>query len=499
MYIPSLQELGNELQRSVVDGVHRSTHRTSRMRTSLVLLLTDAVTLATVLLMVILVRSAVATGTIGVEDYLMIAGVLILGNALTSAWRGMYPGYGMCAIAELRSTFYSVTGVFAAVIAVSFFSRDWPPYARSILLASYLVSVPALAVSRMVVRRFLSRFSWYGIPVLIVGVHSMATRIVDTLRNHRQIGLRPLAIIEPDSSDAEFGYHEGVPVIGGLEHVAPLSERYHVTHGVVAMPHTSADRISVILEDHCRHLDHVTIVGEHVHPSVIWISNSSSDVLLSSEIEQRLRHPSLVLKKRLFDLVIGVPLFIMAMPVMAMVTLAVWITMGRPLLYRQERVGEHGKIFRVVKFRTMVTNAEEHLHGILERNHEAREEWELYHKLKNDPRVTALGRFLRKYSLDELPQLWNVLRGDMSLIGFRPFTPGEFRNMSSLHRRVPIGLYESTKPGLSGLWQVTVRADAAFEDRTHIDLYYMRNWSLFLDLYILIRTVGVVVTGKGAY
>jgi lipopolysaccharide/colanic/teichoic acid biosynthesis glycosyltransferase len=201
----------------------------------------------------------------------------------------------------------------------------------------------------------------------------------------------------------------------------------------------------------------------------------------------------------LFDLVIGIPLFVFALPVMLLVSLAIWITMGRPLLYRQQRVGEHGRIFNVVKFRTMVTNAEERLQKILDRSEEAREEWQMYHKLKNDPRVTVLGRFLRKYSLDELPQLWNVLRGDMSLIGFRPFTPDELGSLPDIHLRVPIGLYDSTKPGLSGLWQVTVRSDAAFEDRTHIDLYYMRNWSLFLDLYILLRTVGVVLTGRGGY
>jgi lipopolysaccharide/colanic/teichoic acid biosynthesis glycosyltransferase len=222
-------------------------------------------------------------------------------------------------------------------------------------------------------------------------------------------------------------------------------------------------------------------------------------VLLSSEIEQRLRHPSLRLKKRLFDLALGIPLFLLALPVMVVVSLAVMLTSGRPLLYRQQRVGERGRVFKVMKFRTMEKNADERLQSILDRSPEAREEWDRYHKLKNDPRVTALGKFLRKYSLDELPQMWNVLRGEMSLIGFRPFTPGELDSLPNLHRRVPIGLYDSTKPGLSGLWQVTVRADAAFEDRTHIDLYYMRNWSLFLDLYLLIRTAGVVLTGKGAY
>ena len=499
MSVPTLQELGESLSRGTP---HRATYasiRASRRKASVALLISDAITLAAILGAVITLRSISSVYEIPINAYMVVAASIIVGNAIASSWRGIYPGYGICAIAELRSTFYTVTGVFAAVIAVSFFTHGMLPYARSILLLTWVLSVPTLALSRMLTRRVLSTRSWYGIPVAIIGVHSMATRIVDTLRNHLRIGLRPLVIVEPDEDTAEYGYYKGVPVIGGLEHVSALARRYGLTHGIVAMPHTSTDRLTDILEDHCSQLAHLTFVGEHVHPTVVWISNSNSDVLLSAEVEQRLRQPALRFKKRLFDLFFTIPMLILTAPIMAVIAVAIKFSSSGPVLYRQKRVGERGHLFNVLKFRTMVTNADMALSELLEGDPEARDEWERYHKLKQDPRITAVGRLLRKYSMDELPQLWNVLRGDMTLVGSRPFLPDEMASFSFDGRRAYLSMYHSTKPGLTGLWQVTVRSDAEFDVRTHVDLYYMRNWSLFLDIYILLRTVGVVMTGRGAY
>jgi len=142
----------------------------------------------------------------------------------------------------------------------------------------------------------------------------------------------------------------------------------------------------------------------------------------------------------------------------------------------------------------MYTNAEERLRHLLEQNPYMREEYELFHKLKNDPRVTRAGRFLRKLSLDELPQLWNVLRGEMSLVGPRAYLPRELPAMEGAERIILRVL-----PGVTGLWQVSGRSEISFSDRLEIDVYYVRNWSMWLDLYILARTVWVVLFGRGAY
>lgn len=499
MMPPTLHDLSTVLTGSVTDRVSHDSIRKSRMRATTILMLTDALAMSAAIFGVIGVRALSSPDTIPLASYIPVIIAVMVMNAIVSAWRGIYPGYGMCAIAELRTTFYSLTSVFAAVIMVSFFTRGVLPYSRSILFMAWLLGLPVLAGSRMLVRRWLSHKPWYGIPVLIVGENSLAKRIVDSLRNNLHIGLRPMVIIEPNESSAEYGYYQGVPVIGGERAIGPLSRRYGLTHGIVALPNVTSEQLSRLIEGPCRNFSHITFVGDHVHPSVVWISNVANDPVVSAELEQRLRQPALAWKKRLFDLVFTIPLLVMTAPFMALIGIMIKLSSTGPIMYRQKRVGYRGELFNLLKFRTMVSNAEGSLEDILQNRPEYREEWDRYHKLKNDPRVTRIGQWLRKYSLDELPQIWNIIRGEMSLVGSRPVLPSEVADVSENARDLYMSMYLSTKPGLSGLWQVTVRNEAEFESRIHIDLYYMRNWSLFLDFYIILRTIGVVLSGRGAY
>jgi len=496
---PTLQELSEALVRSAPHTGVQATIRSSKLRASIALVCADALMLTLVMVAAISVRAMTGTGSIPLDAWAPIVGAVILANAFGSLWRGIYPGYGMCAISELRSTFYTLTGVFAAVIAISFFTRGVLPYARSILLFAYVFSVPMLAVSRMAVRRLLSRKPWYGIPVIIVGEHGLAAKIVDSLRVNTHIGLRPMVIIEPDEEHADYGYHHSVPVIGGVDTIHPLARRFGVSHGIIALPHATSEQLAELLERSCQSLTHFTFVGEHVNPSVMWISNVQSDLLMSAEIEHRLRQPALRLKKRLFDLVVAVPLFLICLPFMLAIAVAIRLTSKGSILYRQKRVGYKGRHFDLIKFRTMVNNADGVLADMLERNPKMKEEYQRFHKLKVDPRITRIGQWLRKFSMDELPQLWNVLRGDMTLVGSRPVLPSEMQELGADARRMYMNMHQGTKPGLTGLWQVTVRATAEFDQRVHIDQYYIRNWSLFLDIHILLRTVGVVMTGRGGY
>ena len=167
---------------------------------------------------------------------------------------------------------------------------------------------------------------------------------------------------------------------------------------------------------------------------------------------------------------------------------------GGPILFRHRRIGRGGTTFECLKFRTMVANAEQILQDLLEKDPEAKAEWLRDHKLRNDPRITRLGRFLRKTSLDELPQLWNVLRGEMSLVGPRPIVKEE---MLRYGRHLPT--YLAAKPGVTGLWQVTGRNDTDYRRRVVMDTYYVRKQTLAMDLRILLKTVKVVLWGHGAY
>jgi exopolysaccharide production protein ExoY len=199
------------------------------------------------------------------------------------------------------------------------------------------------------------------------------------------------------------------------------------------------------------------------------------------------------LVKRVLDLLGAVVLTVVFSPLM----LAIFLLMrrsGGSVIYRHRRVGRDGKFFDCLKFRTMVPNADQVLRDLLERDPALKAEWVRDHKLRNDPRITRLGRFLRRTSLDELPQIWNVVRGEMSLVGPRPVIREEL-----LRYGRNVGAYLAAKPGITGLWQVTGRNNTDYRRRVVLDTYYVRNQNLLLDLFILLKTTGVVLRGNGAY
>jgi exopolysaccharide production protein ExoY len=197
--------------------------------------------------------------------------------------------------------------------------------------------------------------------------------------------------------------------------------------------------------------------------------------------------------KRFVDVVGAILLGIVFSPLIVVITFFMRRG-GGSVIYRHRRVGRDGKMFSCLKFRTMVPNADQVLRELLEKNPELQAEWVRDHKLRDDPRVTPLGRFLRRTSLDELPQLLNVLRGEMSLVGPRPVVREEL-----LRYGRSVGIYLAAKPGITGLWQVTGRNNTDYRRRVVLDTYYVRNQNLLLDLYILAKTTGVVLGGYGAY
>ncbi|MEI9400799.1 sugar transferase [Mesorhizobium argentiipisi] len=192
--------------------------------------------------------------------------------------------------------------------------------------------------------------------------------------------------------------------------------------------------------------------------------------------------------KRIMDLLIAIAALVMAVPIMVVVALLIRITAGGPAVFSHSRVGFGGQPFNCFKFRTMVANSEEVLKAYLEANPQVIAEWEAIHKIRDDPRVTSLGWMLRKSSLDELPQLFNIIRGDMSCVGPRPIVKDELKRYGD-----HVGEYLRTRPGLTGLWQVSGRSSMDYPSRVALDIQYVRNWSVWLDLVILIRTVFAVM------
>lgn len=204
------------------------------------------------------------------------------------------------------------------------------------------------------------------------------------------------------------------------------------------------------------------------------------------------RRRALGLAKRMFDIVFALAALIFVAPLFGVIMLAILLLDGRPIFYRQVRLGRHGRSFNCLKFRTMVRDADVRLAELLSTCPKSQKEWLDAQKLSNDPRVNRLGRFLRKSSLDELPQLINILRGDMSIVGPRPIVHEE-----AVRYGRNLRLYLTTRPGLTGLWQVSGRNSLSYQERVQLDVRYIRTMSARLDARIILKTVAIVVTGKG--
>ncbi|WP_122543651.1 undecaprenyl-phosphate galactose phosphotransferase WbaP, partial [Klebsiella quasipneumoniae] len=210
-------------------------------------------------------------------------------------------------------------------------------------------------------------------------------------------------------------------------------------------------------------------------------------------VHQNLAKISSRIIKRAFDIAGSLAIIILSSPLLIYIALKVKKDNG-PVIYGHERIGKGGRSFKCLKFRSMVTNSKEVLEELLSSNPEAKKEWNETFKLKDDPRITNIGKFLRKTSLDELPQLFNVLKGEMSLVGPRPIITAELERYSD-----EVDYYLLSKPGMTGLWQVSGRSDVDYETRVYLDAWYVKNWSMWNDIAILFKTIGVVLRKDGAY
>lgn len=222
----------------------------------------------------------------------------------------------------------------------------------------------------------------------------------------------------------------------------------------------------------------------------------NSDTLIVNEIKNRItvREVSYLAVKRLFDIIVSLIGIVFLIPFIIIIKISYIINKDlESIFFTQDRIGKNGKIFKLYKFRTMVPNADEVLFKLLKENKKIAEEYNKNKKLKDDPRITKAGKFIRKYSIDELPQLINILKGDMTFIGNRPYLPREKEDMDKYYEDII-----KTKPGLTGYWQVSGRSNTTFKKRLELERYYSNNKSLKLDIKIFFLTFSVVLLGKGA-
>lgn len=405
---------------------------------------------------------------------------------------GLYPSIGIHAVEELRRLTVTTSTVFPLLAVALFLSKVGDGYSRGIFLSCWALALVAVPLFRSVTRSVFARRSWWGYPVVVLSDGPAGRSVVKALRRSPGFGLKPLAVFDDQGSAMDGTGQEDRG--GGLGVAPAMARACGVRHALVAVPDLSGDRLHTVLDRHAREFPHVLVVPDLSEVSSLWTSTKDLGGFLGLEIRQQLLLPVPRALKMVLDYTLTVVGGMVALPLILALAVAMRLTSKGPVFYSQWRIGMNGERFRAWKFRTMVENADAVLQRHLDANPALRKEWLETQKLKNDPRVTPIGRILRRTSLDELPQLWNVLRGEMSLVGPRPIVDAECARYGD-----NFGLLIRVRPGVTGLWQVSGRSDTSYAERVQLDSYYIRNWSPWMDLYILARTVGIVLLNKGAY
>jgi Undecaprenyl-phosphate galactose phosphotransferase WbaP len=413
------------------------------------------------------------------------------------ALAGLYPAVAVTRAEEIRRITLATALIFVILGAALFVFRSDPHaaerYSRGVFFLALAQTVILVPVGRAIVRMLFSRKPWWGAPALIIGSGEIARETFEALRDQPGLGMRPVAVLE-DSSETGRIEAGGGTGGSGPRFDAALLAGAHVPFCILALADSPRQRLLQRIEHYCKLFPRVIVVPDLFGYSVLWVSGRDLGGVLGLEVRQQLLRPGPRLLKRLFDLACTLPAMVVGAPLYLAAMLAVRLSGPGPIFYGQKRIGQGGRPFRVWKFRSMVKDADRALQAHLAADPAARAEWEANHKLRDDPRITRIGAFLRASSIDELPQLWNVLRGEMSLVGPRPIVAAEAARYEQ-----DFSLYGRVKPGLTGLWQVSGRSDTTYAERVHLDAYYVRNWSLWLDLAIIGQTVWVVTVRRGAY
>lgn len=416
------------------------------------------------------------------------------GLILPAWWVGAFfmhllPSWGLGTTQELRRIILLTALLYAGAMAALFITKQTEGVSRMTLTTSFVASLVLVPLVRVRLKRMLIGLGVWGLPAVIYGAGDAGARVTRFLQSDRGIGYVPIGLL--DDNPTQHGTQvEGLPVLGPTSHVvtnAPVA--------ILAMPSASRSRLVELVDGPLAAYRSVVVIPDLDGLPSLWVMPRDLNGVLGLELTCNLLNPIARFGKRTLDIALVVLFAGMWVPLCGVIAALIKLEDGSSPLFTQRRVGKHGRAFSTYKFRTMVPNAEEVLRETLAHDAALRREWAATFKLRDDPRMTRIGRLLRRFSLDELPQLWNVLRGEMSLVGPRP--------LPTYHHEVLPGrvraLRERVRPGMTGLWQVSGRSDAGTDGMEQWDAYYVRNWSLWLDAVIVIRTARVVLNGAGAY
>jgi Undecaprenyl-phosphate galactose phosphotransferase WbaP len=457
---------------------------------SLVLAISDVV----VLLSIFLAAMSVRLGDFGGLDryfYLNYFWVPVLLLLIIYAGNGLYPGIGLSAVEEVRRLSLSTGLVFLILITITFLLKTTAIYSRLVFGIAWIASTILIPIIRNLVRRLCVRFIGWGEPVAIVGFPDRKViEVADFFTKYRTKGIFPKAVFIEDEDQVKGD--KGYMVIGSQE-INGWPGRLGIKTVLVLVPNWNwmGDNI-----DKYRYTFERVILTRQ-QKDTFSLSDSKTldfDQVIGFQVSHNLLNPLSMLVKRCEDLLISGMSLVFLSPLVALISLLISVDSPGGIYYRQDRLGKGGKIIKLLKFRTMYSNGDQIFDEKLKNDPSLRLEWKKYQKLKVDPRVTRIGAILRKFSLDELPQIRNIFKGEMSLVGPRPIMISQIEMYGPAYHD-----YCQIKPGITGLWQVSGRNQTTFTRRAELDMEYIQRWSLWLDIYIIFQTIKEILARNGAY
>lgn len=410
--------------------------------------------------------------------------IFIFINSFSRLYGGsiFYPGLGVNKIEELKRITINIAASYVLLFSYHALMRDMERYSRFALLLSLAISVIVVPIFRHTVRYLFRKLKWDKIPILIAGAGKTGQLVKKTVQEDYYYGLEFKGFLD-DRSDGE-------EIIGTLDEAVEIARKLNVSYLILCIPFQV---FSKKFQEWSNYFQHLLLVPDNSIYPIMWVYPATLGHYSGLEISNRLRMKGYRFSKLIIEMLLAVCIIPCILPVCLIVAVLVKLTSRGPIFYRADRLGRNGKPIKLLKFRTMYADADRKLNDLLASDPKLKKEWEEKFKLKNDPRITPLGKFLRKTSIDELPQFWNVVRGEIAVIGPRPIVKDEIKYYGE-----HFSVFSRVKPGITGLWQVSGRSNTSYESRVNLDLYYVNNWSVWMDYFIFLKTIKEVLLRNGA-
>jgi Undecaprenyl-phosphate galactose phosphotransferase WbaP len=435
----------------------------------------------------------------------------LLANTLNSIW--WFPLVVLACLVyenlyQKRLPFWTETETILKAVTLSvFLTIVWlylakvnDEISRTVIVLIWLTLLILLPLFRYYGKLLLVYLNLWNKPVIICGSGLSADLIINAFKREKTIGYEIIGLLEDNyhsGNRTEQSTSAGVKVLGSTDDAERIIKATGVKDVVVALSEMPTDQLVKLTNRLQQLTNNVLLVPGLFGLALngIELNYFFEEQTLLLQIKNRLKSTSNRLFKNFFDLTVGLIFFTLSLPFFMIIALAIRLESKGPVFYIAPRIGQGGELFKCYKFRSMRLNAKTILEKYLAENKTAMAEWQRYQKLTGyDPRVTKVGALLRRFSIDELPQLLNVLKGEMSLVGPRPYLPRERNLMAEWLEDITVA-----KPGITGLWQVSGRNNISFSGRLKLDSWYMKNWSPWLDLILLLRTIKVVIKANGAH